>query len=244
MQSHPVLFEDIIDESVELQPMHPALFDEHLAEGWRLLGYSIIRHNYAACRGRLCYTIPLRIRLEGLAFSKSQRQLFRRNADLTVRSGRVQLTPEKEDLFRLHTVRFRERQPESLYSFLSPQAGSRPVRGIEFTVYEKDRLVACSYVHVGETAMSGTYCFFDPEASGRRSLGSYTMLLELLKAREMGKLYYYHGYCYDVPSQFDYKLNFHNLESMDWKTGVWKPRSRMPLRCWENLVNQWPASEG
>lgn len=240
MQTHPVLFEDIVDESIELRPMHPALFDEHLAEGWRLLGYSIIRHNYAACRGRLCYTIPLRIRLEGLAFSKSQRQLLRRNADLSVRWGKVQLTPEKEELFRAHTARFRERQPESVYSFLSPQAGSKPVKGMEFSVYEGSRLVACSFVHLGEEAMSGTYCFFDPQITGQRSLGSYTMLLELIKAQEMGKKYYYHGYCYDVPSQFDYKLNFHNLESMDWKTGIWYPRARVPVRRWENLVEAWP----
>ena len=67
-----------------------------------------------------------------------------------------------------------------------------------------------------------------------------TMLLELIKAREMGKRFYYHGYCYDVPSQFDYKMNFHNLESMDWKTGIWHPRPRVPVRRWENLVEQWP----
>lgn len=240
MQTQQILFEDIIDESIELQPMHPGLFDEHLAEGWRLLGYSIIRHNYAACRGRLCYTIPLRIRLDGLIFSKSQRSVLRRNNDLTVKWGKVQLTPEKEELFKLHTSRFRERQPESVYSFLSPQAGSKPVRGMEMTLYEGERLLACSYVHLGEEAMSGTYCFFEPEASRQRSLGTFTMLLELIKAREMGKRFYYHGYCYDVPSQFDYKMNFHNLESMDWKTGIWHPRPRVPVRRWENLVEQWP----
>lgn len=240
MQSHPLLFEDIIDESVELQPMHPGLFDEFLAEGWRLLGYSIIRHNYAACRGRLCHTVPLRIRLEGLQLSKSQRQVLRRNEDLTVQFGKVNLGPEKEELFRLHTLRFRERQPESMYSFLSPQAAWKPVKGYEFSVYEGSRLLASSFVHLGEEAMSGTYCFFDPEAPGRRSLGTFTMLLELQKALELGKKYYYHGYCYDVPSQFDYKQSFHNLEAMDWKTGRWNPRTRLPVRSWEKLVADNP----
>ncbi|HNM25566.1 MAG TPA: hypothetical protein PKL15_09060, partial [Saprospiraceae bacterium] len=103
--------------------------------------------------------------------------------------------------------------------------------------------LACSYVHLGDEAMSGTYCFFEPEASRQRSLGTFTMLLELLKAREMGKHFYYHGYCYDVPSQFDYKMNFHNLESMDWKTGIWHPRPRVPVRRWDNLIEQWPPAQ-
>ena len=50
---------------------------------------------------------------------------------------------------------------------------------------------------------------------------------EIAKAQELGKKYYYHGYVYDVPSQFDYKLNFNNLEAMDWKTGQWRPQDRL-----------------
>ncbi len=52
--------EDVVDESVAMQPMHPALFDDYLAEGWRLLGYSIIRHSLSICRGVMCGTVPLR----------------------------------------------------------------------------------------------------------------------------------------------------------------------------------------
>lgn len=238
MQTHRSFLEDIIDESIELTPLEQAVFDQYLLRGWRLLGYSVIRHNFAICRGRICRTLPLRIRLDqAFAFSKSQRQLLRRNADLRAECAPISLNTEKEQLFLRHTERFRDRQTLSLYSFLHRNAHDTPVTGLEYAIYEQDRLIACSYFHLGETAMSGTYCFFDPDFD-RRSLGSYTMLLELQMAQQLGKQYYYHGYCYDVPSQFDYKLNFNNLESMDWKTGAWTPQPRLPVRNWSALLNR------
>ncbi len=230
MQTHRSFLEDIIDESTELLPIGQDRFDQLLLGGWRLLGYSVIRHNFAVCRGRICRTIPLRVRLDdAFGFSKSQRLLLRRNADLHVRFGPAEITPEKEALFHRHTQRFRDQQPLSVYSFLHPEAASVPVPGFEFSVFEGTQLIACSFVHAGQDALSATYCFFEPEY-GRRSLGSFTMLLELQLAMELGKQHYYHGYCYDVPSQFDYKLNFNNLEAMDWKTGVWSPHPRVPPR--------------
>lgn len=233
MQTHRSFLEDIIDESIEIQPMEPAEFDQYLSQGWRLLGYSVIRHNFAVNRGRICRTIPLRIRLdEHFTFSKSQRQLLRRNAHLEVRCAPIQITPEKEFLFRVHTERFQDRQPLSVYAFLHSRAYEMPVSGLEFMVYHDSYLVACSYVHLGENAISATYCFFDPSFN-RFSPGAFTMLLELQLARQLGKQYYYHGYTYDVPSQFDYKLNFNNLESMDWKSGAWSPCPRLPVRRWD-----------
>lgn len=216
--------------------MEPAEFDACLQQGWRLLGSSVIRHNFAICRSRICRTIPLRIRLDqDFTFAKSQRRILRRNTGLNVRLAPIDLTPEKEALFNLHTTRFRDRQTLTLHSFLHPLAHSIPVSGLEYSVFDGSRLVACSYFHIGKSAMSGTYCFFDP-GYDRLSLGSLTMLLELELAQRMGKQFYYHGYCYDVPSQFDYKLNFNQLEALDWKSGAWKPHPRVPVRMWSTLV--------
>ncbi len=229
MQTHRSFLEDIVDESIEMAPMAPGELDALLVAGWRLLGYSVIRHNFAVSKGRICRTIPLRIRLDKpLVFSKSQRQALRRHTGLDVRCAPIFITPEKEALFLLHSKRFQDRQPMSVYSFLHPRAYEVPVQGLEFSVFEGERLIACSFVHIGEQAVSGTYCFFDP-AYTRHSLGTYTLLLELQLAKRLGKQYYYHGYCYDVPSEFDYKLNFHNLEAMDWKTGLWSPQARVPV---------------
>jgi arginyl-tRNA--protein-N-Asp/Glu arginylyltransferase len=239
MQTQTSYLEDIIDESVEMQALPPDVFDRYMAEGWRLLGHSIVRHNFSVCRGKMCRTTPLRIRLDGLEFSKSQRRLLRRAADLNVRYGPIRITQTKSQLFALHAaLRFEERRPESITSFLNAQSHQQPVTGMEFYVTHRNgKPLACSFIHIGEKSVSGTYCFYDPNEK-QRSFGTYTMLLELAKAQELGKKYYYHGYVYDVPSQFDYKMNFNNLEALDWASGEWRPASRIPVRRWSDLLQK------
>lgn len=229
------MMEDVIDESVAMQALHPAIFDDFLAEGWRLLGHSIIRHNIAVCRGRMCRTVPLRIRLADFRFSKSQRKLLRHNAGLPHQFGPIRLNAEHERIFQAHNVRFDERRPEFLHTFIGPQAHREPVKGLQCQLLAPDRqTVAFSFMHLGQEGVSGTYCFFDPTYAAL-SPGSYTMLLELAEAQKRGFRYYYPGYCYDVPSQFDYKLNFEALEAFDWKTGLWMPRERLPVRPWREF---------
>lgn len=242
MQAQLSYLEDIIDESVEMQPLEPAVFDLYMSEGWRLLGHSIVRHNFSVCRGKMCRTLPLRIRLEGFEFSKSQRRLLRRANELNVIYGPIALTPVKAHLFAQHAqARFDDRRPESIASFLHHKSHIEPVTGMEFSVTDRDGApLAFSFIHLGESVVSGTYCFFKPEIR-RYSLGTLTMLLEIAKACELGKKYYYHGYVYDVPSQFDYKLNFNNLESLDWKTGEWTPQQRVAVRRWTELIGTEPG---
>lgn len=223
--------EDVVDETVAMQPMHPALFDDYLAEGWRLLGYSIIRHSVSICRGEMCGTVPLRIRLEGFQFSKSQRRLLRHNAGLRVESAPIRITEAKHMLFLRHAERFDERRPGSLSTFLSDRAHREPVPGTELSLYLPGETtpVAHSFYHSGQEAVCGTYCFFDPRCASI-SPGLYLMLLEIERAQAAGKRFYYPGYCYDVPSHFDYKLNFNNLEAMNWKTGIWIKRERGSMK--------------
>ena len=236
MENQALFLTELIDESVPMQALHPEIFDDYLAEGWRLLGYSMVRHNYSVCRNQFCLTIPLRICLHEFSFSKSQRQLLRRNAHLKTGYRSIVLTSHQEALFLKHAQRFGERRPAHLASFLGPQAHREPVTGMEFSVQIADNpIIAYSYMHIGHESISGTYCFFDPDF-GHLSLGTYTMLLEIQKAKALGKKYYYHGYCYDVPSQFDYKLNLNSLEAFDWKTNQWNPVPRMPVRQWSELV--------
>jgi leucyl-tRNA---protein transferase len=232
----PIIFEDVIDERLPMQVLDPLVFDTYMGNGWRLLGYTIIRHNFAVWRSQMCGTIPLRIRLQDFQLSRSQRQLLRRNADLEVSYGPIQLTTDHDTLFQIHSEeRFSERRPLLLSTFIGAQAHVEPVTGQSFTVRMADgQAAAFSFMHLGEKAVSGTYCFFHPNYS-KFSLGTYTLLLEILKSQELGMAYYYPGYCYDVPSQFDYKLNFNALEAYNWKTGDWEPQQRLPVRNWADL---------
>lgn len=233
--SAPTFLENVIDERAELVQLEPAVLDRILSEGWRLLGRRFVRHNFSTWHRQLCRTIPLRVRLENFELSKSQRQILRRNADLRVLSSAARFDAERERLFDLHRERFYEKQATTLASFLHSESPHQlPTEGRELAVHLDGELIACSFFHIGLKAVSGTYCVFDP-AYSRRSLGTLTMLLELLIAKERGMDFYYHGYTHDTPSQFDYKLNVTGLERMNWETGEWSPIDRVPVKKWVDL---------
>jgi leucyl-tRNA---protein transferase len=219
---------EVMHQRIPMRPVHPAVFDQLMAEGWRFLGDSIIRHNSVLLLEHRYWTIPLRIGVPGLEFSASQRKVLRRHlAAFQVKTGPIVLNEEREALFLRHCERFDPTHGyTSLDTFITAKSGQVPVRGYEIEVRQPDgRLVACSYFHTGATTASGTYCFFDPDVE-KFSLGTFTMLFELLLCQEAGVAWYYPGYAYSTPSQFDYKLNFHNLEAYDWQTGQWSPRVR------------------
>lgn len=218
---------EIIHDRLPLEPLTPAVFDRFMEKGWRILGYSILRHNAIFYENDVALTIPVRIRLAGFSFSKSQRKLLKTGkTQFRIIVQEIKVTEEKNQIFLRHCSRFRSgNNYTTLETFITHQSAQVPVPGFEIEVYDGERLVACSYFHLGDRGFCGTYCFFEPEYA-RYSPGNLTMLLELEIAQKIGKEYYYSGYVHHTPSQFDYKLNFNNLEEMDWKTGLWSHRER------------------
>lgn len=238
IMSATTILENVIDERAEMVQLEPAGLDRILSQGWRLLGRRFVRHNFSTWRHKLCRTVPLRVRLTQFELSKSQRQTLRRNNDLRVLSAPARYDSERERLFSLHRERFHEKQTTTLTSFIHSEYPNKyPTEGRELAVHLQDELIACSFFHLGKKAVSGTYCVFDP-AHSRRSLGTLTMLMELLIAKEMGMDFYYHGYTHDIPSQFDYKLNVTGLEALNWETGEWQPLKRVPARRWIDMTEE------
>jgi arginine-tRNA-protein transferase len=218
----------IIDEMMYVPPVQlpGSTFDLLMQDGWRLLGGVFVRHNHTKWLGQPCQTIPLRIRLANFTISKSQRKVLQRNADLKVTFGPITINDQKKLLFLLHTERFSENIPPEIECFINERSDVLPVPGGEFSVYEGDTLIACSYIHVGDKCVNGTYCFYDP-AYGHRSLGTFTFLLELFYGIENGFQFYYQGYTYNIPSGMDYKKGFHGVEKMDWANSKWSYMARV-----------------
>ena len=82
--------------------------------------------------------------------------------------------------------------------------------------------MACSFIDITTYSISSTYAMFDLSESNR-SLGIYTMILEMMYAKAQKKRFYYLGYAYETPSFYDYKKKFANTEFYDWKTQLWQP---------------------
>lgn len=219
-----------IEEYIQMEPMHPMVFDRFCEDGWCYWSDLIFRRNHWEWRGEPCRVVLLRIRLDRFTFSKSQRKCLRRNTDLHVLRRPLHIERRHEQLFERHASRFHHNRPSTIYGFFSAWSHVMPSLGVEFDVYQGNRHLASSFFHVGHRSMAGNYCIHDPEEAWR-SLGTFTMLLEIEFARQSGKDYYYPGFVYDLPSEFDYKLNFHNLEYFDW-WGNWYPLERLPVRDW------------
>lgn len=221
-----------IEQYLPMASLHTMVFDRFCEDGWTYWSDIIFRRNYWDWRGKPCRVVLLRIDLKGFEFSKSQRKSLRRNSDLLMLRRPISIEPMHELLFERHSRRFQHNRPDSIYGFFSQMSSLMPCYGIQFDVFEGFRLIATSFFHVGKQSIAGNYCIYEPEAA-QRGLGTYTMLKEIEFAMEHGRRYYYPGFVYDVPSEFDYKLNFNNLEYYDW-WGNWYPLERMPVRDWRS----------
>ena len=186
--------------------------------GWRHFGVYFFRYSEMEHEGELLHVTPLRIELANFVASQSQTRVLRRNRDVQVVIRDTFIDPEKEALFDRHRRRFKDNMPDSLNDFLSDRPALVPCRNQEICVYQGDRLLAFSFLDIGETATSAVYAAFEPEER-KRSLGIFTMLCAIEHSRTLGARYYYPGYAYREPSLYDYKKRFAGLEFLEWETG-------------------------
>ena len=167
----------------------------------------------------------LRYKLKEFVFSKSQRSVFRKNADLKFKIQPLRyIDEEKHLLFVRHSQRFSRRVPQSIME-MTPRWLTEPNMSWECLVYKMDRLVACSFFDMTANATASIYAMFDPDES-KRSLGILTMCLEIQNAMLQEQQIFYPGYAYFDPSHMDYKKQFNNTEYFNWDSGSWMPVDR------------------
>jgi arginine-tRNA-protein transferase len=199
----------------------PAEMDGLWAEGWRHFGMFFFRYQRST-HGRVDFhVLPLRIDLDRFILSRSQKRVLKTNRDAQLVIGAAAIDEVKEALFSKHRRRFTENVPSSLRDFLSPAPDSVPCRNVELCVYKGERLMGVTFLDLGEHATSAVYAIFDP-AEAKRSLGILMMLYSIRFSRERGCRYYYPGYAYREPFNYDYKKRFAGLEYLDWNYG-WRP---------------------
>lgn len=210
---------NLVNQEFYASKVTPRELDFLLSEGWRHFGQHFYRYNLGFLENEFRFVIPLRIRLADFDFSKSQRRILRKNRDLRTFIRPIEFDVEKHELFKRHKLRFNHGIPASIYNFLDADAANTPCQALEFCIYDKSELLAVSFLDVGEKSVSSIYAMFDPSAA-KRSLGIFTMLLEIEYAVENDKTFYYQGYTYEGESFYDYKKRFNALERFEWN-GNW-----------------------
>ena len=209
----------VLDEHFVSWAQTPEQMDALWERGWRHFGPIFYRYQEAVTNEGVRHVLPLRIDVDGFVPSKSQRRVLRKNADVEIRVKQAQLDADRQHLFDRHKQRFRDNVPNSLEDFLGPAPQAGPCLTVEVGGYLHGDLIAASYLDVGSNSVSSVYAFFDPDYSDR-SLGTATMMWEIIVARRSAKRWHYPGYCYVEPSGYDYKRHFGPMQCYDWK--AWK----------------------
>ncbi len=202
-------------------------WEQKLSEGWDRIGYQFYRKRYEHlpaidADGNLGYyryeLMPLRFRLDNtFSFTKSQQNNKKYNKNLRYVYNIASITDEKIMLFDdWYVARF-----GSLNVIEQWVSGiNKPFPSIECCVYDKDKLVACSYFDTTPSASYSTLAFYDPNEM-KRSLGTYTMILEIEFDLKNNKKFHYPGHAHRENSMYDYKKKFGNPERFDWTKMDW-----------------------
>jgi leucyl-tRNA---protein transferase len=209
-------FHDII----ETDNMAALRWQGLLAQGWDRVGTEFFRVRFMNPGGLfflpMYERMPLRYALANFEFSKSQRKIARINADLRVVYAPARITPEKEDLFnRWSWNRFNQQQ--TIKTWIGTE---NPVPMREVRVYKGKKLIACSFFDNTTQAQYSTIGFFDPEES-HRSLGTFTMMLEIMHGIAKNKVFHYPGHAFMQEYMYEYKKRFSNAQCFDWQTETW-----------------------
>ncbi|MEM7262551.1 MAG: GNAT family N-acetyltransferase [Planctomycetota bacterium] len=143
--------------------------------------------------------------------SKSQRRVWRRNADLEIEVGDPQIDEERLDLYhRFHEERAQARgwpdreisSTEYIETFVQNAAPT-----LEFRYRLDGRLVGIAYVGRSSESLNSIYAFTDPDES-RRSLGTFDVLAEIEYARSEGLRHVYLGFLVRGCGSMEYKSSF------------------------------------
>lgn len=198
-----------VDPQAEVNgPLYSQLSDL----GFRRSGSHIYRPHCDSCNACISVRIPVR----QFSPTKTQRRIWRRNADLKVVSVAPQLTIE---YYRLYDRYITERHadgdmfppsPSQFMSFLVE--GEQPSSFFEFRDPE-DHLVAIAVTDELEQGLSALYTFFDPDEE-RRSLGTYGILWQIEAAKNAGLEYLYLGYWVRDCRKMSYKTAYKPLDML------------------------------
>lgn len=220
-KTHPMT--PVFDDAFICDSVPAEIMDHAWATGWRHFGRHFFRYSTQQAQDGALQTItPLRIDLDSCAFTKSQRRVLNKNADLRTEIAPAAIDDDLRALFQRHKQRFTHNIPDTLETFLGPDPARGPCECRMVRVFDGPRLIAASYLDVAQHAASSVYGFFEPEHS-RRSLGTLTLLLEIQHCRAAGLRHLYTGYATREPSLYDYKKQFRSSEYLDWSSAAWLP---------------------
>ncbi len=211
------------------QSLSHARLDKYLASGWFRSAPMLYRAQLLCLEGDVFSTVNIRIDLENYTFKKSFQKIMRRNEKrFEVKIQPARLDAARDQLYQTQKHRFKGFIFEHLPQFFFANLDDSVFDTWEVGVYDEGKLVAVSFFDQGKKSLASILGLYHPDYE-QYSLGTYTMLNEILYGIQTNRRYHYPGYVLDKSSIFDYKIRFGNgkMQFYDWN-GKWKPYEKFP----------------
>lgn len=198
--------------------MDGRLYSELSDLGFRRSGNYVYRPHCSHCNA----CVPVRLPVDRFRPNRTQSRVWKRNADLTVRSVPSDYNPEYYALYeRYITERHSDGDmyppsEEQFRSFLTSDWSD--TRFYEFRA--GDRLVAVAVCDLLDEGLSAVYTFYDPDEE-KRSLGAYAILWEIEETRRLRLPSLYLGYWIKHCQKMAYKIAYRPIELLinnEWLT--------------------------
>jgi arginine-tRNA-protein transferase len=166
--------------------------------------------------------IPIRIVAEAFEPDRTQRKVWRANADLVGTEMPSRATAEQFALFHRYQKARHADGDMAAMGFYDYRAMIEDTP-ISTSVVEfrdaADKLVAACLTDRLSDGLSAVYSYYEPGAE-RRSLGTHVVLWLVARARELGLPYVYLGYWVPESRKMAYKARFRPSEVLTG--GVWR----------------------
>jgi arginine-tRNA-protein transferase len=188
--------------------MKPAEYGDMLARGYRRFGWQVFRPACSSCTQ--CRS--LRVRVPEFGLNAGDRRVLRKNERVRVELHPLSATREHVELYNRYQAFMHEHRGWDLHvatpssyrdSFLSGAAEL----GRQWLFFEEDKLIGVALMDYAPDAISLVYFFHDP-AWRSRSPGRFSILKQLLYAKELGVQYAYLGYWIERCGSMAYKNRF------------------------------------
>jgi len=189
--------------------------------GWRRFGELFLRPNCDGCNE--CKSI--KIDVKNFHFSKSQRRVMRKNQDLKIVIQSPTHSDKHIDIYnKFHSYqagrkdwKYRFISLEDYFDSFTNGAGEF---GREVLYFNKDgKLIAIDLIDMVNDGISSIYFIYNPVYS-RRSLGTYSLLMQIQMAQKLNLDWIYLGYYVKDCNNLNYKAKFPPLFTLQGDPGI------------------------
>jgi leucyl-tRNA---protein transferase len=191
-------------------PLDSATYASYMRLGFRRSGDLVYRPHCRDCQA----CIPVRVPISQFQPNRAQRRILKRNSDIKVVARAPAYDPEH---FALYLRYQKHRHPGGGMDDPDPQKYtnfllSRHVHTVFYEMRLRARLLGIAVVDHLPDGLSAVYTFFDPNEN-RRGLGTFAVLWQIERARQLKMAWVYLGYLIRECQKMAYKENFRPLEA-------------------------------